>query len=328
MVNRSGGEVKQQEDMTPGAETRVVPVRQWRIHVGAHKTATTHLQETLTRVRDGLAARGVDFIPNPLVREHGLARRLWERRPIARLPFVGPAHMRDAIEATVEPLRRGPGVVVLSEENILGRPEHIFAEPFYPQAGQTLGRLASLAGRADLVLFLSVRGYDSFLPSAYAERLKHSPPPAGGFEGMRARLVARPPSWHDLVQRIRAAAPTARLRIWRQEDYRANDAAIMETVCGCPLPPLPEISDPTWTRSPSASAIAAAERVPADLGYEERLARIRDLYAGSEPDGDRFRPVSAGERQRLRDAYAADLERIARDLPDAIMTFGPRELAA
>ena len=320
--------MKQEKDMTPGAETRVVPVRQWRIHVGAHKTATTHLQETLTLVRDGLARRGVDFIPNPLVRETGLARRLWERRPIARLPFVGPAHMRDAIGATVEPLRLGPGVVVLSEENVIGRPEQIFAEPFYPQVAQTVGRLASLAGRAELVLFLSIRGYDSFLPSAYAEHLKHSAPPPGGFEGMRARLVARPPSWHDLVRRIRAAAPGASLRIWRQEDYRANDAAIMEAVCGCPLPPLPEISDPNWTRSPSASAIAEAEGIPPGLPHAERLARVRDIYLASDPGSDRFRPFSAAERQSLRAAYEADLERIARDHPDAIMTFGKRELAA
>ena len=314
--------------MTPGSETRVVPVRQWRIHLGAHKTATTHLQETLTLVRDGLARRGVDFIPNPLVRETGLAQRLWERRPIARLPFVGPAHMRDAIGATVEPLRIGPDVVVLSEENVLGRPEHIFAEPFYPQVARIVGRLASLAGRAELVLFLSIRSYDTFLPSAWAEHVKHSPPPPGGFEGMRARLVARPPSWHDLVRRLRAAAPAASLRIWRQEDYRANDAAIMAAVCGCPLPPLPEISDPHWTRSPSAAAIAEAERIPPGLPHAERLARVRDIYLDSDPGGDRFRPFSAPERESLRAAYEADLERIATAYPDAMMTFGKRELAA
>ena len=56
----------------------------------------------------------------------------------------------------------------------------------------------------EMVLFLSVRSYDTFLPSAYAEHLKHAPPEAGGFEALRERLVARPPSWYDLVCRIRA----------------------------------------------------------------------------------------------------------------------------
>jgi hypothetical protein len=318
--------------MMPGTETRPVPVRQWRVHVGAHKTATTHLQETLGAVRTSLADRGVDFIPNQLLRERRFARTLWERRPLARLPIVGSAHMRDAIETAVEPLRLGPDVVVLSEENVLGIPEQIFATPFYPQAAQSLARLASLGGglggRAEIVLFLSIRSYETLLPSAYAEHLKHSAPPAGGFEGVHARLVAHPPSWYDLVDRIRAAAPGVALRIWRQEDYRANAAAIMEAVCGRPLPPLPEISDPAWTRSPSAAAIAAAEALPADLPHAERLARVRDIYTASEPGADRFRPFAPAERARLRGDYEADLERIARDHPDAMMTFRPQELAA
>ena len=314
--------------MTPEAAARVVPVRQWRIHVGAHKTATTHLQETLTSVRTDLAARGVDYIPNPLLRKRRFARTLWERRPIARLPFVGPAHMRDAIETVVAPLRLGPDVVVLSEENVLGIPEQIFATPFYPQASQSLARLASLAGRAEVQLFLSIRSYDTMLPSAYAEHLKHSAAPVGGFEAVRARLIAEPPSWHDLIARIHAAAPGIALRIWRQEDYRANDAAIMAALCGCPLPPLPEISDPSWTRSPSATAIAAAEALPDGLSHAERNERVRAIYGASEPGSDRFRPFSAAERQRLRGDYEADLDRIARDFPDTIMHFAPQKIAA
>jgi hypothetical protein len=304
------------------------PVRQWRIHLGAHKTATTHLQETLTAVRGDLAAQGVDYVPNQLVRRRRLAQTLWQRRPIARLPIVGTAHMRDAIEAVVAPLRIGPEVVVLSEENIVGVPEHILATPFYPQAAQSVARLASLGSRAEVVFFLSIRGYDTFLPSAYVETLKHAPPPPGGFQGARARLLAEPPSWFDLVSRIRDAAPEIPLRIWRQEDYRANARAIMEEVCGRPLGPLPEISDPTWTRSPSASAIAAAEALPADLPAVERQARVREIFAASEPGADRFRPFGPAERQRLRADYEADLDRIARVYPEVMMRFAPRELAA
>jgi hypothetical protein len=309
-------------------QAATVPVRQWRIHLGAHKTATTHLQETLTAVRGELALRGIDFIPNPLVRQQKLARTLWRRRPIARLPIVGPAHMRDAIETAVEPLRIGPDVVVLSEENIVGVPEQILAVPFYPQAAQSVARLASLASRAEVTFFLSIRSYDTLLPSAYAEALKHAPPPPGGFGAARARLLAEPPSWFDLVARIRDAAPEVPLRIWRQEDYRANAKAIMEAVCGCVLGALPEISDPAWTRSPSASAIAAAEALPASLSRPERLARVRALYAAAEPGADRFRPFAPAERQRLRADYEADLDRIAQVYPELLMRFAPRELAA
>ena len=301
------------------------PVGQWRIHIGAHKTATTHLQETLAEVRGDLAGLGVDFIPNPLVRGRALALTLGQRRPIARLPIVGSRHMRDAIERVLAPLRIGPEVVVFSEENILGVPGHMLMVPFYPQVAVNVGRLASLA---EVVLFLSVRSYDTLIPSAYVETLKHGPAPAGGFEAMWARLGSTPPSWFDLMARIRAAAPGVPLRIWRQEDYRANARAIMEALCGRPLGPLPEISDPTWTRSPSASAIALAEALPRDLPRAERRARVGEIFATAEPGSDRFRPFSPVERQRLRALYEADLERIAQVYPDALMHFEPRELVA
>jgi hypothetical protein len=304
------------------------PVRQWRIHLGAHKTATTHLQETLAAVRGDLAARGVDFIPCMQLRRRRLARTLWQRRPLARLPIVGTAHMRDAIEAVLAPLRIGPEVVALSEENIVGVPDQIFTVPFYPQAAQSVARLASLASRAEVVFFLSIRSYDTLLPSAYVESLKHALPPPGGFGGVRARLLAAPPSWFDLVARIRQAAPEIPLRIWRQEDYRANARAIMEAVCGCALGELPELSDPTWTRSPSAAAVAAVEALPADLPRPERMARVRAIFAAAEPGADRFRPFTAAERRRLKADYAADLDRIAGVYPEVLMRFAPRELAA
>jgi hypothetical protein len=308
------------------------PVRQWRIHLGAHKTATTHLQETLAAVRGDLAGKGVDFLPSPLVRARNLAPTLGRRQLLARLPLVGSAHMRGAIEAVVTPLRAGPAVVVLSEENILGVPEHMLREPIYPQVALNLGRLASLAGRAEVVLFLAIRSYDTLIPSAYVETLKYAPPPPGGFEEARERLLSSPPSWFELVSRIRAAAPEIPLRIWRHEDYRANARAILEALCGCALGPLPEISDPARTRSPSAGAIALAEALPRDLPRAERPARVRAIFAAvdsADPGADRFRPFGQAERQRLRARYEADLERIARAHPGALMHFEPpRELVA
>lgn len=304
-------------EMGTDAAGPLAPVRHWRIHLGAHKTATTHLQETLTLVRPALAARGIDYLPNRLVRERRLARTLWRRQLKARLPVIGPWHMRETIEAVVTPLRLGPETVVLSEENILGIPDQILRVPFYPQAALSVARLAALGRRAELVFFLSIRGYDTLLPSAYAESLKFRPPRPGGFDA--AGLAARAPSWYELVAQIRRAAPGVPLRIWRQEDYRANAEAIMAEVCGLELGPLPDISDPSWTRSPTAEGIRAAEALDPGLSMAERRERVGEIYATAE--GERYRPFAEAERRALRERYAADLARIEAEFPGAIMRF-------
>ena len=77
----------------------------------------------------------------------------------------------------------------------------------------------------------------------------------------------------------------------------------------------------------SASAIAEAEKLPAHLPHAERRALVRGIYAASDPASDRFRPFARPERQRLRAAYEADLGRIDRDHPEAILSFDPHELA-
>ena len=118
------------------------------------------------------------------------------------------------------------------------------------------------------------------------------------------------------------------LRIWRQEDYRANAAAIMEAVCGCALRPLPEISDPTWTRSPSAAAIAAAEALPADMPPPSAAAGCATIFAASEPEGDRFRPFSAAERRGCAPPTRPTSSASPRVYPDVLMAFSQRELAA
>lgn len=317
-----------QEKIMRAADAVPTQVRRWRIHLGAHKTATTHLQETLAAVRPALAARGIDFIPNQLIRGQGLAPELRRRRRFARLPLFGRSRMREILEGIMDPVRLGPETVVFSEENIVGVPQQVFSAPFYPQAGVNVARLASLGQRSDLVLFLSIRSCDTLLPSAYAEALKHAPPPPGGFERWRERLLAEPPSWFDLVARIRAAVPDVPLKIWRQEDYRANAQEIMQELCGCELAPLPAISDPVWTRSPSARAVAEVEALPRDLPQASRRRRVGEIYAASAPGGDRFMPFGAMDCRRLRAAYDADTDRIAQSYPDLMLRFTPKELAA
>jgi hypothetical protein len=296
------------------------PITRWRIHIGAHKTATTHAQETLAALRPVLVAGGVDFVPNRELRAGGVAVALTRRRPEARIPILRGRMVRRALAERLDPLRAGPTTLVLSEEKLLGGSQHVFADPIYPQLERTVRLLATLATRAEVTFFLSIRSFDTQLPSAYVQELKYMTPPPGGFEAIRRRALARPPSWFDLVCRLRAAAPGIPLRIWRQEDYRANTRAILSALCGIDVGPPPEVADPAWTRSPDLAAIRAAEALPRDMPDRIRKAEVRAIFAAG-GDGERFQPFAAAERAALRAAYAADLARIAELDPEMLIRF-------
>ena len=288
-------------------KTTLAPITDWRIHIGAHKTATTHVQETLALMRPELVAQGVDFIPNLLLRQGGIAvalgrKRLWKRVPPLRGPMV-----RRILAEHLDPLRAGPTRMV-------------FSEPIYPQVQRVTALLATLAPRSRVTLYLSIRSFDTQLPSAYVQELKVMPVPGGGFEAIRRRVLARPPSWFELVRRIRAAAPGVPLRVWRQEDYRDHREAIVAALVGRAVGPLPEIADPVRTRSPSLEAIRLAEALPAGLPAGERRARVDAIFAAA-GDGTRFNPFAPAEAAALQAAYAEDLARIDALDPSILMRF-------
>ena len=299
-------------------------VKRWRIHIGAHKTATTHLQQTLTAIRPRLVARGVDSIPLAALRAGGLARSLNEPRLGTRLPLLRGLVTQRLVDAILDPLRQGPETLVLSEEKLLGAPRKVFAEPFYPMVEHIVPALATLGGKAEVTLFLSIRGFHTQLPSTYAQELRVLPPPEGGFDAIRRRVLSRPPSWFDLVRRIRKAAPNIPLRVWRQEDYRGHRRAILSSLVGCDTGPLPELADPNRTKSPSLEAIREAEALRRDLPSDERRARVDAIFAAAGADaaeGTRFSPFSPEESTFFRVAYDADMARIAEMDSGILMRF-------
>jgi hypothetical protein len=172
-------------------------------------------------MRPELVARGVDFIPTKAVRQSNIASTLARRRFAIPVPLLRDRLVARAMAEKLDALRQGPETVVLSDENFLGGgAREVFAAPIYPHGARMAHRFASLRARAEVTLFLGIRGFETQLPSAYAQELRIRRPPEGGFEAIRRGVIARPPRWSDLVARILRAAPRIPLRVWRYEDYR------------------------------------------------------------------------------------------------------------
>lgn len=296
---------------------QVQPVKEWRIHLGAHKTATTHVQDTLLAHRDQMARRGVDYIPReafgPLQRRYSnpghWRRRFWSR-PLAN------QFMRQA-----QALRGGAETVLVSDEDLLGYSDGLLSPVFYPSfRGAHI--VTEMQKTAPVTLFLGVRSYDRLLPSAYAQMMKSFAPDPYWQSRLGADVLKTPPSWFDLIERLMAAFPGAALRVWRQEDYSAHWQKILTAFAGRNVGEFPQIPPPTRTTSPSQEAIHQAEALDRSLSVEERRMRVKKIFYNDGPNaaaGTPFRPYQSETVSALRQKYEQDLQRIARNYPDMLI---------
>ena len=296
-------------------------VREWRIHIGAHKTATTHIQYVLEGMREMLSSHGLDLmVPHRHLREkrlNTLEGEHFRRRSILR---------RDCAELfrdTVEDLRCGHERVLLSEENLLGTLAPIIRGTGYEQHTFICKLLGQLSEQSKVTLFLSIRSPVTYLPSAYSQNLRFQAPPAGGFDSVKRNWCgSRPFSWAKLVRVLRRFAPSVGLVIWRYEDYRAHQGKILSVLCQLPMPStLDHLPAPQRTISGSASAVALAELLDRKISGEERFTRVSEIYADPALAGSSFQPFSRSEIESINNDYAKDIREIDKLAPNALMKF-------
>ena len=275
-------------------------------HVGAHKTATTHLQKTIKRATEPMAAEGVRFYGPEHFRLPG--------RTISAL-FGFQAGQKD------DPARRSPqdqlaGLLkdghrlVISEENFIGplnSPKGQGLRHRYRPAGERLAKFAASVGHK-VEVFLAVRRPTSFMNSAYCQMLLGGQVKPLGMYMRRNPLTSV--DWHSLVSQIRATPGIGHVTVWRHEDY----AALFPQITTALLGPEAARHVPTVDRPINAglSAAAVAEvlhRSAVDPGPDiAKRARALLPVTDGYPPFDAFTPE---EHQMSNQRYAAQIDAIA-----------------
>jgi len=291
---------------------------EWRLHLGVHKTATTHLQDTLYRQRATLAAAGISVIPRTASRDLSLGRTLCGIGWRGLLPV---ATRRNMSTAALDRLGCAGPVVVWSEENLIGRPEEMLSVPMFPRLEKRLRNLAVATRGARHRLFLSVRNPAVVLPSIYAQSLRTGPPRVA-FDDLLPHWLASPPRWFDLSARITAVFMDARLTVWPMESYTRDPEPILQRLAGSDLVRDLDLPPPAGTRRPSARAVAALEALPRGLrgsAWRTRADEILSDDRGELP----FDPLTEGQRALLSDAYRADLSAMQESGVEIMAGVGP-----
>ena len=279
----------------------------FRIHLGVHKTASTHLQNILALEQDALRRQGVTYIPRGEFRRSQLSRLM---RGNGFAKFLPPGPRQVAVDRLLREQHGVTDTVLISEENIIGVSADCLNGQLFPRVERKLNRLLSALETNELCLYMAIRNPVTFFPSIYAQVLRRNHIP-GGFDALGHAVSKSTPSWSNLVRRIKQTAPHAKLHVWTFETYKDAPELILEALTGCAGIGNISVPIPPQTKSASATAIHEVEKLPRYLPASTYRKRVQHLL-DEDDDRSRFRGFSEDQAARLNDIYFEDIEAIKR----------------
>lgn len=281
------------------------------LYLGAHKTATTHLQGILLANRARLLSHNIALSAPQNVRKEWLPNFFNYCNNPKR-------EQQGELAASLTSIAPLTGLWILTEENIVGVSNDFAIKPgMYPTAADRIKCLTELFADANISLYFSLRSYESFYRSAYSEVVRNRgyiP-----FERFYSEARFKNNSWVTMIQAIQEVLPQEKITLWKFEDFRELVPRLVSLMTGIDeATPLIEAYKPETTR-PSLSQktieiLASLHPVlkrKESLTLVERINRAYPLEAGHPP----YQPFSIEQQTIFRTQYHADIETIKKSFP-------------
>lgn len=291
------------------------------LHLGAHKTATTYIQELLSANEDQLRQHGIAFV-SPSKYRPAIAEAFARDRTFGWVEAVRQRRRRNAIAAMVERANaNGNRRLILSEENLIGFLDRVRSGGWlYDNVAAKLDGTIKSLGNQPVRLLLAVRDYADFFPSAYVEVLRMR-----GFspfdDAMRARILNQTRGWPEVVDDIASAIPNgSEIVVWQYEAMANQERLIMEQFVGRELASaLRHIAH----RPKQGATQRAVEHLHllAARGIRPSRRRVRKvLNATSKKKGYAgLDPWTTEQRRLLSQRYSHDLRRLVELRPNVLV---------
>lgn len=278
------------------------------LHVGVHKTATTHMQASLRLSRARLNAAGVSY---------------WDLKTLRAGGSDVADHLQLAegrLASGVKQMLDGHDRLLISEENMLRLPYKMGEGPnpiLYERGHQLIAQMGQGAPEQQVDVALSLRDYASYFRSLYTQTLM------GGYFPSFKRFITRSSydvcTWVHLVDRIHALPNVLRIIVWRYEAYGMLVQTIFAGMIGEDLGTIPLVPERSRSGLSEQAVAALRDHQARDPGHNRRLHKIprrpiaqaaRDAF----PTGaqyPKFDPSQAADLKLSAQRYAADIAEIA-----------------
>lgn len=286
-----------------------------RLHLGAHKTATTHFQDLLEKNVEHLRKLNCLYIPRNQFRKNRIIKKLCKKYVMSQNKLVfwrRQPTLNDIMLESGDDIKR----ILISEENLLGSVRSLLTGS-YSELGARLKPWTVLASQENVKLFLSIRSYSEILPSAYSQAIRNGAR-INNFEEYLDGWMNGSFSWVKLIANIRTYFPKSSITIWTFEDYIEDHGRFLEIFTGEDIPQL-ELTVPQDTTRLSGEQLMLIKTFlienPKLYGKPLR-EKIKNIIKESKVRG-KYTPLSELQKKVLFERYCEDLETIRKS--DAIL---------
>jgi hypothetical protein len=285
------------------------------VHFGAHKTATTFIQEFMKSKKPQLRKQGVGYVPLNVTREvlfPYVPRRVKALQQENKTQ--DPAKVAKLVLACVRPQAEGlPPLrrLVVSDENLAGSPHALVKSgQLYPEAPLRLQVMREMFPESQFSLLFCIRDYADFLVSCYCEVLRAHK--LGPLPNLLASIRPEAMSWPRLFEQISSAMPGIELRFWRYEDFVHSPADVAAEMASVPLDDVKEAMSKKVRPSLSVKAVAMLQALSGIVSDAEhkRLANYLAEKFEFEENGGKLRINDEAQVEKLKQMYRADLEEL------------------
>jgi len=276
-----------------------------KLYLGAHKTATTHIQKLLDANREKLITNNIKLSIPDDIRAKWLPA-LYEYSNLHNIKYLS------AIKSECPE----NGTWIVAEENISGTSyEFKIHSGIYPNLKNRLNSIKSIFKDDNIELFFSIRSYDSFYRSAYLEVVRNRgyTPFTDFYDEKRYKNN----SWVNVLDALISIIPEENITLWCYEDFREIIPDLLRGLTG-----LDSVSEfisayTVETTRPSLSKktieiLASLYPVISQAESLQLVERINSVYASN----DYFMPFSKEEIEIFQIKYKVDVSKIRSEYPN------------
>lgn len=276
------------------------------LHLGAHRTASTHVQGVMGNNKALLAEAGIGAPPQKPTHA-AITGQL-----SGVIPVIPGSFNRFIKQSGFE----SSDVLVISDENITGFLNNIFAHgAFYPHTARRLKRLCKMLPAMPRKVVFSIRPYDSFFASAYGRWLTPERMVIPR-ENLAELVLGLERGWQDVTADIIAAFPDSELVVSEYSSDRRFGQMQLRHILGPLTDELFYNPGYRWNRSMSARQTMLFERA-IEEGDHDKALDIRTWKRFSQPGLiDEFWDTPT--HNALNERYLADRAKIIAQFPDFV----------